>query len=581
MAVPDELTAGGRPDPTSDEAMDGPAAAPTAATAVDTAGAPGDTEGTAGETTVEVPGDAAGAGGEGDGLGWPRHRRLARFAVLLAVFLCAACGLVYELALVALGSYLIGDAVGQASIVLAVMVFAMGVGAFAAKPLQRRAAAAFAGVEVALALLGGLSVLGLYAAYAWLDLYVPAMVAIAFAVGCLIGAEIPLLMVLLQRIRRQEVGSAVSDLFAVDYVGGLLGGLAFPFLLLPVFGLVQGALLVGAVNAVAGLGLVLGVFRRSLPRRPRAVLAVLAALVAVLLATTYGLAGRFEVSARQALYDDPIVVAERSHYQEIVLTQSLSVSQPDVRLYLDGDLQFSSVDEYRYHEALVHPALSGRRDRVLVLGGGDGLALREVLRYPDVRQATLVELDPDMIRLARHDPRLSRLNRHSFDDPRVRVVNQDAMTWLKSQRDRYDAVVVDMPDPDSTATAKLYSTEFYTLLHRVLGPGGRLVVQAGSPYFAPRSYWCIEAGVRAAGWHPTPYHVDVPSFGDWGFVLAGARTAPTPTLAPDAPKTRFLTPGVLRASTVFPADRARRHEEPSTLTHPRIIDLEREEWKNY
>ena len=187
--------------------------------------------------------------------------RFARAAVLLAVFVCAACGLVYELALVALGSYLIGDTVGQASIVLGVMVFAMGVGALAAKPLQSRAAAAFAVIELTLALLGGLSVLGLYAAFAWLDLYGPALVGTAFVLGLLIGAEIPLLMVMLQRIREQAAGSAVADLFAADYVGALLGGLAFPFLLIPVFGQLKGALLVGAVNAVAGLALVCTVFR--------------------------------------------------------------------------------------------------------------------------------------------------------------------------------------------------------------------------------------------------------------------------------------------------------------------------------
>ncbi|MFD0485738.1 hypothetical protein ACFQ0O_41005 [Saccharopolyspora spinosporotrichia] len=212
----------------------------------------------------------------------PRPRgRLARTAVLVAVFVCAACGLVYELALVALGSYLIGDTIGQASIVLSLMVFAMGVGALAAKPLQRWAAAAFALVELVLALLGGLSVLLLYAAFAWVGLYLPALIVTALVLGALIGAEIPLLMVLLQRIRKQDAGSAVADLFAADYVGGLVGGLAFPFLLLPLFGQIQGALLVGMLNAAAGLGLVLTVFRRELSKRVRLVLVAASALVGV------------------------------------------------------------------------------------------------------------------------------------------------------------------------------------------------------------------------------------------------------------------------------------------------------------
>ncbi|WP_412539807.1 polyamine aminopropyltransferase [Longispora sp. K20-0274] len=516
-------------------------------------------------------------------------KRFARAFVLSTVFVVAACGLVYELALVALGSYLIGDTIGQASVVLAVMVFAMGVGAFAVKPLQRRAAATFAAVELLLALFGGLSVLGLYAAFAWLDLYTPALVFVAFLLGLLIGAEIPLLMVLLQRIRRQEAGEAVSDLFAADYVGALLGGLAFPFLLLPFFGLVQGALVVGALNAVCGLALVLGLFRAELSGRSRAALAAGCVVVFAILGFGYAVSDDFETTARQQLYKDPIVHAERTPYQDIVVTRSVALTgAADVRLYLNGDLQFASVDEYRYHEALVHPVLAGRHDRVLILGGGDGLALREVLRYPDVRSATLVELDPAMIRLARTNPLLRELNHNSFADPRVTVVNTDAFTWLRDGArspgqgaDGYDAVIVDLPDPDSPATAKLYSVEFYGLIAHALAPGGRMVVQAGSPYFAPRAFWTIDASVREAGLATSQYHADVPSFGDWGYVLAAPGQPPTPALAPNAPPRRYLDAATLAAATTFPADRRRLDMPPSTLTHPRIVDIVNGEWKNY
>jgi spermidine synthase len=512
--------------------------------------------------------------------------RAARAGVLAAVFACAACGLVYELALVALGSYLIGDAVGQASVVLAIMVFAMGVGALVAKPLQRNAAVAFGVVELVLAVLGGLSVLTLYAAFAWLDVYQPALVVVAFLLGLLIGAEIPLLMVLLQDIRRQAAGSAVADLFAADYIGALVGGLAFPFLLLPVFGLLRGALVVGAVNAAVGAALLFTVFRPSLSPRAKVGLALGSAAAVALLGMVYAGSVPFEVTARQKLYRDPIVHAERSRYQEIVLTRSrplpgLNERVPDLRLYLNGDLQFSSVDEYRYHEALVHPALAGVHGRVLVLGGGDGLALREILRYQDVSQVTVVELDPAVVRLARAYPELAELNGHAFDNPRVRLVHADAMRWLREQRDRYDAVVIDLPDPDETATAKLYSVEFYTLVRTALAPGARTVVQAGSPYFAPRTYWCVEASLREAGLIATAYHVDVPTFGDWGFLLAAERAAPALTLAPAAPPLRFLTGGVLAASTAFPADRQPLSMPATTLLEPRIIGYARAEWQGY
>ncbi|WP_432972775.1 polyamine aminopropyltransferase [Dactylosporangium sp. CA-233914] len=505
--------------------------------------------------------------------------RFRRTAVLAAVFVCAACGLVYELALVALGSYLIGDTAAQASIVLGVMVFAMGLGALAAKPLQKRALAAFAWIELALALFGGLSVLALYAAFAYLDLYAPALVAMALLLGALIGAEIPLLMVLLQRIRAQDAGSAVADLFAADYVGALLGGLAFPFLLLPVFGQLRGALIVGAVNAVVGLTVVVAVFRRDLARRGGTALAAGALAVLAVLGTCYYYSTKFEVTARQQLYADPVVFAERSRYQQIVLTQSLDGS--DVRLFLNGDLQFASIDEYRYHEALVHPLLAGARGSVLILGGGDGLALREVLKYPDVTAVTEVELDPAVIRLARTDPRLHALNRNAFADARVHLLNLDAFAWLREQSARFDAIVVDMPDPDETATAKLYSVEFYAMVRRALAPGGRMVVQSGSPYFAPREYWCVAATLAAAGLAAVPYHVDVPSFGDWGFFLAAEGAPPALTLRPPPEPLRFLDADVLRAASVFPADRRRVDVPPSTLMDPKIMEYARQEWKGY
>ncbi|WP_434742354.1 polyamine aminopropyltransferase [Micromonospora sp. SH-82] len=511
--------------------------------------------------------------------------RLARSAVLLAVFVCAACGLVYELALVALGSYLVGDTVGQASIVLGVMVFAMGVGALAAKPFQNRAAAVFAAIELALALLGGLSVLGLYAAFAWLDLYGPALVATAFVLGLLIGAEIPLLMVLLQRIRQQAAGSAVADLFAADYVGALLGGLAFPFLLLPLFGQLKGALVVGAVNAVAGVALIFTVFRRDLSRRALVGLSAGTVVVFLCLGYAWFTAKDFEVTARQQLYRDPVVHAERSRYQEIVLTRS--VAEPgrnvtDLRMFLNGDLQFSSIDEYRYHESLVHPALDGSRGEVLVLGAGDGLAVREVLRYPDVRRVTVVDLDPAVVALARSKPQLRELNGDAFTDPRVRVVHADAFTWLRDAPYRFDAVVVDLPDPNETATAKLYTVEFYTLIGAVLADGGRVVVQSGSPYFAPRSYWSIEASLKEAGLVSVPFHVDVPSFGNWGFHLATAGADPPRLGLPDdVPGLRFLDEATLRAAQTFPADRSRVDVPPNTLLNPRLLEYARTEWRGY
>ncbi|QSB06482.1 polyamine aminopropyltransferase [Natronoglycomyces albus] len=512
-------------------------------------------------------------------------QRLRRTGLLATVFVCAACGLVYELALITLGSYLVGNTASQAAIVLSVMVFAMGIGALMAKPLQSRPAVSFAVIELLLAFLGGTSVLILYAAFAWLHLYTVALVVVAFLIGLLVGAEIPLLMELLQRIRKQSAGSATADLFAADYIGGLLGGLAFPFLLLPMFGQIRGALLVGAINAIAGLVLVFTVFHADLRKLLKIGLGFAAITVTIVLTFAYVHTERFEAAARQALYAHPIVYSEHTAYQQIVVTESISpFGERDLRLFLNGDLQFSSVDEYRYHEALVHPAMDGPRDHVLVLGGGDGLGVREVLRYEDVESVTVVDLDPAVTALASTFAPLVALNEDSLSDPRVTVINEDAFNWLRDNPQRFDVIIADLPDPDQTSTAKLYSVEFYGLARQLLEPEGRISIQSGSPYFAPDSFWTIHATVVEADFAPKPYWVSVPSFGDWGFLLANL-SGEAPELSLDETSLRdplqSLTAQSLHAAAVFPPDRDFREREPSTLMNPHILQHAQREWRSY
>jgi spermidine synthase len=520
----------------------------------------------AGVPAAPGAGGVAGAGGAALG-------RRARPLLLATVLLVATCGFVYELVIIALGTYLFGNSVFQVSIVLAAFVSSMGLGSLAAKPLLRRPAQAFVAVEAAVALIGGLSAMALYAAFAYLGVYEPVMLVAAALIGLLVGCEIPLLLALLQRARPQEAGASVADLLAADYLGAVVGGVSFPFLLLPWLGQIDAALAIGALNAAAGIGV-------CLLARLRAVWLLAPVAVLVALGFAASAAGRFEVTARQSLFDDRIVLVERTPYQEIVLTQG---EQDDLRLFLNGDLQFSSRDEYRYHEALVHPAMAGPHARVLVLGGGDGLAIREVLRYADVRRVVNVELDTRMTALARDDARVRRLNAGALHDPRVEVVNVDAFRWLRGERERFDVVIADFPDPDDAATAKLYSQEFYDgLRRRALAPGGRLVVQAGSPYFARESFWGIDATLRAARWRTTPYHVDVPSFGDWGFELASPAGAPALRLAPPTGASlRFLDRPTLAAAASFPPDRRRIALAPSTLNRPRLLDYQRRGYRGY
>ncbi|MCL7492859.1 polyamine aminopropyltransferase [Streptomyces sp. MCA2] len=541
-----------------------------------------------------------------------------RLLVLAVVFVCAACGLVYELELVALATYLVGDSVTQASVVLSVMVFAMGVGALLAKRLRCRAAVGFGAIEAGLALVGGCSAMALYACFAWFGQSRSALVGFSLAIGILIGAEVPLLMTLIQRVRRQDAGGAVADLFAADYVGALVGGLAFPFLLLPSFGQLTGALLTGGVNAVAGGVLVLWLFRRDLSGRARWALSAANALVLALLAAGMVLAPPFERAARQAVYGSSARVAVQTGIQEVVMTGGTGAgagagrgrkgSGGPLALYLDGRLRVSAENEFRYHEALVHPAMAGGpHRRVLVLGGGDGLAVREILHHRSVRSVTVVELDPGVLRLARTDPGLSRLNHRSLGDPRVHVVTADAFDWLRQQGLRgrrpapYDVIVSDLPDPGIAACTKLYSQEFYGLAARLLAPDGRLVVHAGPPVERARLYWTVESTLRSVGLATVPYRLsgrpagfsggpdrtvdaappvdaEVPAARPaagrdryWGFVLA-ARHPPRFGLAPDAPPPAGLSHEELQAGRRGEARDRMPGLPASTLMHPRYLD---------
>ncbi|WP_329266010.1 polyamine aminopropyltransferase [Streptomyces pseudovenezuelae] len=514
-----------------------------------------------------------------------------RFLVLACVFVCAACGLVYELELVALASYLTGDSVTQASVVLSVMVFAMGIGSLAAKRLRRHAAVAFGALEALLALVGGCSAMALYAVFAWTGDWGGVwasgprwlLVAFSLAIGLLIGAEVPLLMDLIQRIRRQDAGGAVADLFAADYVGALVGGLAFPFLLLPLLGQLTGAMLTGAVNAIAGGALVLGLFRRDLTHRARWLLLVANLAVLGVLATATVLVDDFERAAREAVYGKDVRVALQTGAREIALTGGTDGRPLD--LYVDGRLRVSGRDEDRYHEALVHPAMDGPHARVLVLGGGDGLAVREVLRHPGVRRVDVVALDSAVVDLARRDPALSRLNDHAYGDARVHVSTADPFRRLRGPAPvpSYDVVIADLPAPGITASTKLYSEEFYGLVRRVLAPGGRLVVHAGPVSARPHVFWTVEATLRAAGLRTTPYRVEGRDSGsgdgrtagasraprDWGFVLAARTARPVLGLDPRGPRPATLTQRSLRAEQRAAEATRIGGLAASTLVHPR------------
>jgi spermidine synthase len=494
-----------------------------------------------------------------------------RALLLAAVAACAACGIIYELALLTLSTSLNGGGIVATSLIVAGYIAALGAGALAVKPLLNWAAITFVAVEALLGIVGGLSAAALYVMFSFVGGSLIMLAVGTALIGGLVGAEVPLLMTLLQRGRDSgavDTGRTLANLTAADYLGALIGGLVWPFLLLPHLGMIRGAAATGIINLVAAA--IVSIFLLRQVVSARQLVAALCALAAALalLATLLARAQDIETTSRQRLYADPIIAYRQSAYQEIVVTRRGN----DMRLYLDGGLQFSTRDEYRYTESLVYPALGAGAHSVLVLGGGDGLAARELLRTPGVDRIVQVELDPAVIELARTTMRSA--NGGSLDDPRVHIVTGDAMTWLRRpDRPTFDAVIVDLPDPDTPVLGRLYSTEFYALVSRALAPAGLMVVQSGSPYSTQTAFWRTVSTIAAAGYAVTPYHVFVPTFGDWGFTLARrGDSAPRPTVPPNAPPLRFLDQSVLDAATVFSPDVKPRTLEPSTLEHPRIVE---------
>ncbi len=502
----------------------------------------------------------------------------AELALLASVFVVAACGLVYELAAGALASYLLGDSVLQFSTIIGSYLFAMGIGSWLSRFLERQLVAQFLAIELLVGLIGGLLPALLFVAHSTLPAsslgaFRVLLYGLVLLVGMLVGLEIPLVMRILKRqfSERYALKDLVSQVLTFDYLGALAVALAFPLLFVPHLGLIRTGVFFGLLNAAVAVW-ALFLFRGEL-RRWRLHAAACAAVVLVLGATMAG-ADRITTWTEDRFYGDNVVLRENSDYQRIVVTKSAA----GVRLFLNGNLQFHSRDEYRYHEALVHPAMTahGAPRRVLVLGGGDGMAVREVLKHASVEQVTLVELDPHMTRLFATQPLLKTLNAGALDSPKLKTVNADAFGWLERSDEVFDVVVVDFPDPTNFSLGKLYTTSFYALLDRRLAAGGFVVVQTTSPLIARRSFWTVAATLEAVGLDITPYHAHVPSFGEWGFIVAGRRPFRAPTVLP--PGLRFLTPEGFAGLLQFPPDMARVPAEPNRLSNQLLVHTFEEEW---
>ena len=447
-----------------------------------------------------------------------------------------------EFVLCTLATYLIGNAVLQWTLIISFMLFAMGVGSRLSRHCTTHLLETFIVLEFILSIFCATSAVVAYALSPFFRTIELVIYPWAIGIGLLIGLEIPLIT----RINAtyEELRTNISGVMEKDYYGALFGGLFFAIIALPYLGLTYTPLILGAINAIAASVLLFQCYPKL--TAPRGLLAGWAA-TGVLLIGLMVTSDPIILYGEKAKYRDTVIFSERTQYQKIVMTRW----KDEYALFINGNQQFSTYDEERYHEPLVHPALSllDHRDDVLIIGGGDGLAVREVLKYSDVKRVILIDLDPTMTELASTHPVILRINQDALNNSRVSVINQDGSAFLRDTNQRFDAIIIDLPDPQSVDLARMYSLDFYQLSRKHLKKGGTIVTQATSPFFAPRAFLSIKKTMAEAGFSVLPYHNNVPTLGDWGFILGIDNTLMTEAtlkqavldISFDTVETRFLS----------------------------------------
>lgn len=481
---------------------------------------------------------------------------------MLTTLIISGCSICYELIISAVSSYLVGDSTLQYSITIGLYMSAMGLGSFLSKYMKKNLFNWFVIIEIGVGMIGGISALFLFLANLYLESYQIVMYLEIIIIGTFVGAEIPLLTRIIEE-DEENLRVTLSSIFSFDYIGGLVGSIAFPLFLLPQLGYFATAFLTGFMNIVAAM-LIIYKYKERI-QKVRWFKLLTAVLFAGML---FGMLFSENISTyiEGGLYRDHVILSKQTKYQKIVMTKH----RDDLRLYIDGNVQFSSLDEYRYHEALVHVPMSKavKKDNVLVLGGGDGLAVRELLKYKKTK-ITLVDLDEEMIKLCKEEPNITALNEHSLDSDRLTIVNQDAYKYLEENTEQFDVILVDLPDPNNESLNKLYTNIFYRLCKNALTEDGILTVQSTSPYYAAKAFWCIHETLKSEGFYVRPYHLQVPAFGDWGFNMASKKELDDHfDIMAD---TRYLSNDNVKFLFSFGKDEKAENVEINKLSKPKLI----------
>lgn len=494
--------------------------------------------------------------------------------LLISVFIVGFCTIIYELLIGSVSSYFLGDSVKQFSIVIGLTMTAMGIGTLVSRLINENLIYYFIMVEVVLAIIGGLCVPILYFAYTMEAIYYPIMIILILAIGILIGLEIPLLTRIMEKY--YNLKDNISNVLSLDYLGAFIATLVFPFILLPMLGVFESSVIAGFLNLVVSVINFLW-FKDKIIRKKSIKLVYLMILIFIFLMGLFLFSKEIVKTWENNIFEDRVIYTKQTPYQKLVITKN----KEDIRLFIDGNVQFSSIDEYRYHEQIVHVpcSMAVKREEILVLGGGDGLAVREILKYKDVKKITVVDLDKEMTDLAQKQKYFIELNKNSFNNPKVKIINEDAFKFLEKVNKLYDIIIVDLPDPNNSSLARLYSREFYKLIRKNLAKQGIMVTQATSPFYSAEAYWCINESLKSAGYKNTyPYHTYVPSFGDWGFIMASNIKYDIQKIRIKV-ETKYIDDEVIKNAFKLEKDVKRENIMYSTLDRPKILEYYLKGWR--
>ena len=486
--------------------------------------------------------------------------------LLISIVIVALCGIAYELIIAAVSSYLLGNSVYQFSITIGFFMFSMGIGSYISKFFENSLVRNFIVIEIIISIVGGVCSLLLFISFAYLtSLYSTIMYLMIFIIGTLVGLEIPILTRILSEA--EDIKTSLAKVLSLDYIGALIGSVAFPLLLLPQLGLIRSSFAVGLINIITAIINVL--FFKSKISKAKIWIFVTFSTLGVLIAMI-ACGSLLSSFAESLLYYDQIVLKKQTPYQKIIFTKNPVTGRQ--RMYIDGHIQFAERDEYRYHESLVHPVMSlpGKKENILILGGGDGLAAREILKYKEVKNIHLVDIDAAITDFAATYPQLVNLNNNSMNNKKLKIINADAFSYMNQPGIKYDRIIIDMPDPHNEVLNKLYSKEFYTILKRRMSDDAVLVSQSSSPFFTRRTYWCIEKTMAAVFEDTFSYHTTVPAFGgEWGFHMASVNRKIPEMINIELP-TKFLTNKVMSSASIFAKDIQKIDMPVNTIHEPKL-----------